>query len=446
MARLGFVYVTVTTIISLYIVRISCQFNDVGSLQLPEESPDLKSRTQHQQMNGNEFSPLSLVMLPTRFQKKARCLDGSPYGYHIRRSKSQTNSRKWILFLMGGGACMEIKDCKERKSSTKGWGSSTVWNSTILTGRDHRGLIAMHDILSDNPIHNPNFFDYNHVYLQYCSGDLWTGTQTSFDENDFWFSGHNNIQAVITHLNETENFTDATHVLVIGLSAGGWGLFNNIDYIREKWISQSAIVKGAPVDGFILPGTVTRYGLYPYGLKSFGKTVWNRLLKRLSSWWGSAYDESCRKSTRRMRHRCLDASFVFKHVDSSLFVIQNRFDKLIMEGFLEAPPLDSTWNSKTTRFIKWYGDLTITGLTTNVKSKLGRRKGHGLFVPSCLDHVENFCIHNGTRTNGRSLNDMLPKWFLETKSWKASTYQEIDRCNEEENTSLPCNTNCQCSG
>lgn len=443
MARLRVYSIAIKTIISLCVVKISCQFNNVGSLKLPEELPDLASYTQQPQRNGSEISPLSLVMLPTKFQEKARCLDGSPFGYYIRRSNSQTNSRKWILFLMGGGACITPKDCIERKASPRGWGSSTVWNSTFLPGRDYPGLRAMHDILSDNPIHNPHFFDHNHVYLQYCSGDIWTGTRNAFDRYGLWFSGHNNIQAAITHLNETENFTNATHVLVIGVSAGGWGLFNNIDHIREKLIARSAVVKGVPVDGFIPAGPATLYQFYPYGLFL---PLNGALTRYLSSWWRSALDESCRKSHWRWRqHRCLDASFVFKHVDSSLFVIQNRFDKLIMEEFLRAP-LSSTSNSKTRRFTKWYGDLTLKGLTSNAKSTSGRRKGHGLFVPSCLEHAGNFCINNGTTTNGRSLNEMLPEWFLETNLWKASANQEIDRCNDEENTSLPCNNNCKCSG
>ena len=88
----------------------------------------------------------------------------------------------------------------------------------------------------------------------------------------------------------------------------------------------------------------------------------------------------------------------------------------------------------------------MKGFISDTRSKSGKRKGHGLFVPSCLEHAGNFCINNGTTTNGRSLNEMLPEWFLETNLWKASANQEIDRCNDEVNTSLPCNNNCKCSG
>ena len=139
-----------------------------------------KPQTNHEQnkvrfgtRNKNNVTPLNLVLLPSSF-KTQRCLDGSPFGYYIRRSKSQVNSQKWIIFLMAGGACVTPIDCGQRKNTFRG--SSKFWNSTFIPGTDFPGINAMHDILSDNPEDNPEFFDYNHVYLQYCSGDLWTGT------------------------------------------------------------------------------------------------------------------------------------------------------------------------------------------------------------------------------------------------------------------------------
>ena len=440
MALSRWLHFTLAVVLHMHITSVVGQsFSNIKKMKLPEELPGISDN--NLRTNGRNISPLNLAILPEQFQDEARCLDGSPFGYYIRRSTSQTNSRKWLLFLMGGGACVTPRDCIERKTSPRGWGSSTFWNSTFLPGRDYPGLVAMHDILSDNRTDNPDFFDYNHVYLQYCSGDLWTGTRKSFDRFGLWFSGHNNLKAAITHLKETENLGSASHLLVMGVSAGGWGLFNNIDYIREKWMPRSTIVKGVPVDGFIPPGSVTLYQLYPYGLIFPINGV---MMKYLSSWWKSALDESCKKATWRWRrHRCLDASYALKYVDSSLFLIQNRFDKLIMEEFLRAP-LSTTSNYRTRRFTKWYGDLTIKSLTSNVASNTGRNKGHGLFLPSCLNHAGNFCLTNGTTTNGKKLREMLPNWFLETNAFMASSYQEIDQCNGEEKTSLPCNNNCKC--
>ena len=405
----------------------------------PHQSINSRDDT-FQRRNNDGVTPLNLVLLPPRFRTQ-RCLDGSPFGYFIRRSNSDSNSRKWILFLMGGGACVTPMDCIKRKTNPRGWGSSTFWNSTFLPGTDFPGFNAMHDILSDNPRDNPTFFDYNHVYLQYCSGDLWTGTRKSFDRNGLWFSGHNNIEAAIMHLNQTENFGFASHLFVLGVSAGGWGLLSNIDFIREKWVSKSTIVKAAPIDGFIPPGPVTIYELYNIGFRLPLNGVFT---KYLTSWYRSALDESCVRSTWAWRrHRCLDASHVYQFVDSSLFIIQNRFDSLIMQQFLRAP-LNTTSNSFTRNFVKWYGSLTTKSLSSKVQSGKGKYKGDGLFLASCLKHASNFCLSSGPVVNGFSLRDVLSKWFQETNPRLASKYQEIDQCNRIRRTSLPCNSNCQC--
>ena len=44
---------------------------------------------------GNTITPLSLAFLPESYETE-RCLDGSPFGYYIRHSKSSLNSNKWI--------------------------------------------------------------------------------------------------------------------------------------------------------------------------------------------------------------------------------------------------------------------------------------------------------------------------------------------------------------
>ena len=325
----------------------------VSHLLSTSRAKGIKNNVYAERRNEKGVTPLRLVFLPPSF-KTQRCLDGSRYGYYIRRSTSLTNSRKWIIFLMGGGACITPMDCTRRKTSPRGWGSSTFWNSTFVPGTDFPGFQAMHDVLSDNPVDNPSFFDYNHVYLQYCSGDLWTGTRKSFNNFGLWFSGHNNIKAVIQHLKHKENLAIATHILLLGVSAGGWGLYNNADFIVERWIPKSTVVKAVPIDGFIAPGPVTLYQLYTLGIRI---PLNGMLSKYLTTWYRSALDESCKKSTPIWKwHECLDVSHLYNFIDTPIFVIQNRFDKLIMENFLNAP-LEENPNYSTKIFIKWYCQL-----------------------------------------------------------------------------------------
>ena len=53
---------------------------------------------------------LSLVLYNESYaiSKGARCLDGSPAGYYVKRAPAESpNADKWIVFLEGGGLCVE---------------------------------------------------------------------------------------------------------------------------------------------------------------------------------------------------------------------------------------------------------------------------------------------------------------------------------------------------
>ena len=54
------------------------------------------------QSEGSSIIPLDLVLLPDEYENE-RCLDGTPFGYFIRRADpSSENKDKWIIFLQGG--------------------------------------------------------------------------------------------------------------------------------------------------------------------------------------------------------------------------------------------------------------------------------------------------------------------------------------------------------
>ena len=85
-----------------------------------------------------------------------------------------------------------------------------------------------------------------------------------------------------------------------------------------------------------------------------------------------------------------------------------------------------------------------TGLASTVQSDRGKKKGDGLFTPSCLSHTSNFCIQGGPSVNHKQIGELLPKWFMEDDPLIAASYQEVDTCNDIEKTTLPCNSYCFC--
>ena len=65
---------------------------------------------------------------------------------------------KWKVHLMGGGWCLSTEDCYNRSLTL--FGSTNNWPSSY----------GFDGFLSDNPIVNPDFHDWNMVFVIYCDG------------------------------------------------------------------------------------------------------------------------------------------------------------------------------------------------------------------------------------------------------------------------------------
>jgi hypothetical protein len=133
-----------------------------------------------------------LIMLPTA---TAKCSDGSPIGYHFRPAPADGQHNKLTIWLKGGAMCVGYADCIERQ--TESLGSSKYWPKT------HEGAA----IQSTNKTINPDFFDWNHIYIEYCSGDFWSGTSAEpinpFPEGGpkkFVFAGQLMLSEILDHL------------------------------------------------------------------------------------------------------------------------------------------------------------------------------------------------------------------------------------------------------
>ncbi|KAL2229474.1 UNVERIFIED_CONTAM: Pectin acetylesterase 5 [Sesamum indicum] len=98
----------------------------------------------------------------------AVCLDGSVPGYHIRRGFG-SGSDSWLLHVEGGGWCSTLSSCSARRRTKLG-------SSTYM---EHE--VEFLGILSHDPLHNPDFFNWNKVKLRYCDGSSFS----SHPHNEF---------------------------------------------------------------------------------------------------------------------------------------------------------------------------------------------------------------------------------------------------------------------
>ena len=81
------------------------------------------------------------------------------------RKGSGDGAKKYILYLMGGGWCSTLKECYNR--STTILGSSKDWQESYQA----------FGIFSDDPSVNPDFYNWNAVFVMYCDGGSFAGDQ-----------------------------------------------------------------------------------------------------------------------------------------------------------------------------------------------------------------------------------------------------------------------------
>ncbi|MFN4183038.1 MAG: pectin acetylesterase-family hydrolase, partial [bacterium] len=164
-------------------------------------------------------APMKLIQVREAEERSAVCNDGSPSAYYFRRGWG-TGRHRWVIHLQGGGMCVNVEMCKERSAS----------KPKMMTSRGLPLQRVGSGIQSSSPRENPDFYSANHVYVHYCSSDLWSGDREATRESGGWhFRGARIVRAVIDDLinpaiTSSPNLADATEVLFSGGSAGGVGV------------------------------------------------------------------------------------------------------------------------------------------------------------------------------------------------------------------------------
>lgn len=114
---------------------------------------------------------------------------------------------------------------------------------------------TVNGILSSSATTNPHWYDANHVFIPYCSSDIWSGNAQA-PPNQMAFLGSRIIDEVIKELLKTPSyrFADAKFVLLAGSSAGAAGVMINLDRVAGMIAASGsrADVRGLADSGWIL--------------------------------------------------------------------------------------------------------------------------------------------------------------------------------------------------
>jgi len=186
---------------------------------------------------------------------------------------------RWVIFLEGGGSCVSPYSCNQRymrqrfkrmykefqKVDPSNNGAqaadllmTSLWRysnyksdprTNFYDASSNTWTIEGRDLLSTSKTDNPDFYEYNHVLIPYCSSDFWLWKTNNFrkalqkdfefqfnpdaTEQQFTFRGTVIIRSVIEDLYSYHNFGGASEVIFAGSGAGGLGALNHAYWLNE---------------------------------------------------------------------------------------------------------------------------------------------------------------------------------------------------------------------
>uniref|UniRef100_T1E107 Notum n=1 Tax=Dendrocoelum lacteum TaxID=27895 RepID=T1E107_9PLAT len=352
--------------------------------------------------HGRRYQHFQLKKFPN--STNVRCNDGSIPGYYTRLSQSKC-SRKWLIFLEGGWYCFDDNTCQSRKRTHYDLFSSEFWSSERQLG----------GILSNNERINPGFYDFNAVYIPYCSSDLWSGKRWKKTKG-LYFHGSRILDAVIDDLSKNNRFKKAKSVDFVGSSAGGIGVLLNIDRIARR--IKKSFRRKIPVNGIVDSAWFLDYPAYR---QSNCTHIYDcppeTAIQKGMSLWSPRIPRRCKRfQGPNKQWRCFMGHVIYRHLKNPVFIIQSLFDDAQLQ-MSKVPILEGGSNQKFS-YIQQLGGFAAQTL----------RQAKGVFAHSCVDH-EILTKSNWAylSVNNQGLHQTLAYWKLSLANKFKRSKQKLPR-------------------
>lgn len=370
-------------------------------------------------------TPLSLRVVSSSRSAAhgAACLDGTPPAYYLLRSA--TASTQWIVFLEGGGWCFTAEECAAR---AKGY---------LGTSNNLRDSMVVGGLLSDDETVNPDFHDWNMVFVHYCDGSSYSGgasATVAVGNATLHFRGRACLSAVVAALLEDEGMSGASDVVLSGGSAGGLAVYYHADFVRGL-LPASTRLAAAPDAGFFLDAK-NLDGTYAYrALFQTADPLWNTTRS-------GGTDASCLAAQASTPWKCLMAQYLVPHLATRAFVTNSELDIYQLPNILGLKCLPPKCDAQQVAKYDAYRALAARTLTDVVAADpMG--VGHGVFALACFVHEINVaycdtqplpnCVGwQQYSVNGTSAQRAFGEWFTNSSSWE----------NVVEGCDFPCNPTC----
>ncbi len=359
----------------------------------------------------------------------AVCNDGSPAIYYVRPG---ARSDRWVIHLKGGGGCSSWEECNTRRRDLV---SSLPWEDTL----DKGGILDPHEV------DNPAFFDWNHVFIPYCSSDTWSGDAAKLcdaiadpdcprDPRERWHHGvtmqHRGrriVDAVISELRNTHcsapDLDDARFVIFSGSSAGASGMRKNIDRVADTLRSTNPNVQVRGVND-------SAFSVSPLASYQSGQcTMFLGVPHQGYEFWGHPEpDATCVAGATAQGHspgECMRLEYALGcnpqgegYIETPFFVFMDQTDQLTMRnrGLDPQDPSDKAmFRAAQRQLFTW-----AQGRTAVDWASQGIVDGFGLLASDVGRHtaVTNTSAFSGRDRRflfeGNSYHDLLVNWLRGT--------------------------------
>ena len=316
-------------------------------------------------------------------ERKALCNDGSPAVFYFSPGSSE-HAEDWVIHLHGGGHCFDSESCAARAEREPDYTSSKGYDDTFKAD----------GIFSRSKKNNPDFADWNHVEVMYCSSDLWSGTADGLVEGENWhFYGHYIVQAVIEDLKNPEvistpTLADAEQVVFSGSSAGAAGAALNLDRV-------ASLLPGVKVAG-LLDSIFT----FPVGAYNPTVAADSIISTQAIDYQGLLYDDSCLAATNDP-DACSSLVGMYPYFETPAYVFTYQHDPIVMKN---ATGLNNLRDPDQRQFVETVYDPAYQEAIASIDP---------VFSPDEMKHTsatsDRFYT---TKINGVSFAQAFGDWFF----------------------------------
>lgn len=314
-------------------------------------------------VDAGDTPAMTLYRVQNAVKAGAVCLDGSAPAYY-HRPGSGNSEKLWIIHFNGGAWCFDAKACFERSRSSLGSTKKLPPSPPIIQG-----------INSPDPSVNPDFYDWNLVWVVYCDGASFTGNRErpliSDSGETIYLRGKRVLNAIVNDLLYNRDFKLAKAIILTGSSAGSMTAMFQADFIASKF-PKTIPVRVLSDAGFFIDTA-------PIGGKNLG-SIFKRVYELQNS--SAGLNQDCvRDIGMEDGWECFLPAKTMKYVKTPTFILNSAYDIWALIYFLDIDCKFPTVNVKERRkrnidpklFLRSDSELDMSPLNTDADRFLFRR-------------------------------------------------------------------------